>query len=109
MLRYPSVERIERTVKRCTLNGVRRLACAGTLLSGLKLQVQLAVGEIADSSLARKPAKFCPPKNSPFRKSPDVKTRASILEIAGNKIGSRPGISPNQKKLEGSRHQRFHF
>jgi len=27
---------------------IRRLACAGTLLSGLKLQVQLAVGEIAD-------------------------------------------------------------
>ena len=48
MLRYPSVERIERTVKRRTLNWIRRLACAGTLLSGLKLQVQLAVGEIAD-------------------------------------------------------------
>jgi len=32
-------------------------------------------------SLARKPAKFCPPtKNCPFRKSPDVKTRASTLE-----------------------------
>ena len=35
-------------VKRRTLNWIRRLACAGTLLSGLKLQVQLAVGEIAD-------------------------------------------------------------
>ena len=42
------MERIERTVKRRTLNWIRRLACAGTLLSGLKLQVQLAVGEIAD-------------------------------------------------------------
>src|SRR5277367_523965 len=32
-------------------------------------------------SLARKPAKFCPPtKNCPFRKSPDVKTRGSALE-----------------------------
>ena len=42
------MEIIERKVKRHTLNWIRRLACAGTLLSGLKLQVQLAVGEIAD-------------------------------------------------------------
>src|SRR5271170_1205905 len=48
MLRYPSVERIERTLKRRTLNWIRRLPCTGTLLSGLKLRVQLAVGEIAD-------------------------------------------------------------
>jgi hypothetical protein len=33
-------------------------------------------------SLAKKPAKSClPTKNYPFRKSPDVKTRASILSI----------------------------
>jgi hypothetical protein len=48
----------------------------------------------------RRPAadQFClPTKNYPFRKSPDVKTRASTLEIAGNKIDR------NQKKeLEGS-------
>src|SRR5277367_3253749 len=49
-------------------------------------------------SLAKKPAKFClPTKNYLVRKSTDVKTRASTLEIAGNKIGSRPRISPNQK------------
>src|SRR5271154_5712571 len=58
MLRYPSVERIERTVKRRTLNWIRRLACAGTLLSGLKLQVQLAVGEIADFCHSKKKLPF---------------------------------------------------
>src|SRR5271170_2877332 len=68
MLRYPSVERIERTVKRRTLNWIRRLPCTGTLLSGLKLRVQLAVGEIADLLIVIR--KICLQKIARYRVLP---------------------------------------
>src|SRR5271170_4620126 len=61
-------------------------------------------------SLARKPAKFCPPtKNCPFRKSPDVKTRASTLEIAAIKLARDQESLQTKKKLEGSQSSALPF